>query len=354
MLMSSTAGHAAGNVDAGRKLFGQCAACHAVGKTAGHQFGPMLNGVMERPAASADGYSYSDALKQAAQNGLVWDEPSLDAFLESPMTYVVGTKMAFAGMRDEAQRQDMIAFLQQIDSSGSGATATVEPPAANSLVSESSAPEAQRPLARDTTVPEHGVLHLGRLALPEEVAAWDIDIRPDGLGLPTGSGSVETGGQIYDAQCAVCHGVFGEGAGRWPVLAGGFDTLSDERPEKTIGSYWPYVSTVYDYVRRAMPFGNARSLSDDDVYALTAYLLYLNDQVSEDFTLSTDNFASITLPNVDNFIADDRMEEVHYASREEPCMQDCIPGEATVTQRARVLDVTPDNGDDDNAGGGID
>lgn len=84
-------------------------------------------------------------------------------------------------------------------------------------------------------------LVLGRAALPEEIAAWDIDIRPDGLGLPVGSGNAWDGGEIYEAQCAYCHGTFGEAVGAWPVLAGGHGSLADEHPEKTIGSYWPYL-----------------------------------------------------------------------------------------------------------------
>jgi cytochrome c len=191
---------------------------------------------------------------------------------------------------------------------------------------------------------------LGRVALPEEIAAWDIDVRPDGQGLPEGSGTVAEGEEIYTAQCAYCHGDFGEGIDRWPVLAGGQGSLTNERPEKTIGSYWPYLSTVYDYVRRAMPFGNARSLSDDEVYAVTAYLLYLNDIVEdEDFELSRENFTEIRLPNEAAFIPDDRLSEPHYAAAGEPCMTDCIAGAAEISMRAAVLDVTPDG--DAGAGG---
>ncbi len=201
-----------------------------------------------------------------------------------------------------------------------------------------------------------GKLGIGRVATPEEVAAWDIDVRPDGQGLPEGRGTVSEGMAVYDENCASCHGDFGEAIDRWPVLAGGRGTLEAERPEKTIGSYWPYLSTVYDYVRRAMPFGNARSLSDDDVYALTAYLLYLNDLVDdEEFELSKENFTSIKLPNEENFIDDDRLEEPHYADKSEPCMTDCKPGKAEITMHAAVLDVTPeDAGNKDAPAGGID
>lgn len=184
---------------------------------------------------------------------------------------------------------------------------------------------------------------LGRIATDEEVTAWDIDVRPDGQGLPVGRGTVEEGITVYDEQCAVCHGDFGEAIGRWPVLAGGQGTLEDDRPEKTVGSYWPYLSTVYDYVKRAMPFGNARSLSDDEVYALTAYILYLNDIVDDEaFELSNENFTDVRLPNEDNFIDDDRLSEPHYAENREPCMENCIEGKAEITMHAAVLDVTPD------------
>lgn len=182
---------------------------------------------------------------------------------------------------------------------------------------------------------------LGRAALPDEIAAWDIDVRPDGLGLPEGRGNALDGEEIFTEQCAACHGDFGEAVGRWPVLAGGQDTLTSDRPVKTIGSYWPYLSTVYDYVNRAMPFGNAQSLSNDEVYAITAYLLYLNDLVEDDFELSHENFAEVRLPNEDSFYLDDR-EELELASFSgEVCMENC-KDDVRITMRARVLDVTPD------------
>ncbi|MBA2127460.1 cytochrome C [Hyphomicrobium methylovorum] len=192
---------------------------------------------------------------------------------------------------------------------------------------------------------------LGRLATEDEIAAWDIDIRPDGVGLPKGKGTAAQGEQIYGDHCAVCHGDFGEATGRWPPLAGGAGTLTAERPLKTIGSYWPYLSTVYDYVRRAMPFGNARSLSNDDVYALTAFLLQLNDVIQdENFELSDKNFTSIHLPNEKNFIDDDRLSEPNYVKNEEPCMSNCKPDKAKISAHAAVLDVTPENSDDKEDG----
>ena len=182
-------------------------------------------------------------------------------------------------------------------------------------------------------------LGLGRVATENELKAWDIDIRPDGSGLPVGSGSVLSGEETYTENCASCHGDFGEGIDRWPELAGGFDTLDSEDPVKTIGSYWPYLSTVWDYVHRAMPFGNSQSLTDDDVYSITAYILYLNDLVEEDFELSNENFSSISLPNETNFFHDNRntLENKQFVKR---CMQNCKQ-DVKITKRAVVLNVTP-------------
>jgi S-disulfanyl-L-cysteine oxidoreductase SoxD len=193
-----------------------------------------------------------------------------------------------------------------------------------------------------------GKLNLGREALPEEIAAWDIDVRPDGAGLPEGRGTVARGMEIFDERCASCHGEFGEGAGRWPELAGGQGTLKSEDPVKTIGSYWPYLSSAFDYVHRAMPFGDAQSLAPDETYALIAYLLYLNDIVTdESFELSRENFTSIRLPNEVNFFDDPRPDAKNIRDGE-PCMTDCKET-VEITKRARVLDVTPDEDSDNGA-----
>ncbi|WP_137699983.1 c-type cytochrome [Marimonas lutisalis] len=186
-------------------------------------------------------------------------------------------------------------------------------------------------------------LGLGRTATPDEVAAWDIDVRPDGLGLPEGSGSVMDGEELYSEKCSVCHGDFGEAVGRWPVLAGGQDSLTNERPVKTIGSYWPYLSTVWDYVHRAMPFGDAQSLTDDEVYAIVAYLMYLNDLVDDDFVLSKENFLEVPLPNEANFFMDDRADgELKEFAKAEVCMSDCKDA-VEITARAAIIDVTPED-----------
>jgi cytochrome c len=275
--------------------------------------------------------------------------------------------MAFAGLKQDDEQANMIAYLATFsgdaggdaaasnaapaddaskqaasDSGAAAANAAATPPAAAEAAHAGSASEGQAAAGL--------VLGLGRAATDEEIAAWDIDIRPDGLGLPVGKGTVSDGEPIYEAQCASCHGDFGEAVDRWPLLAGGHGSLQDDRPVKTIGSYWPYPSTIFDFIRRAMPFGNARSLSDDEVYALTAYVLYLNDVVTdEEFELSNENFASVKLPNEPNFVADDRLSEPHYVDKSEPCMENCIPGAPQISMHAAVLDVTPEDSNDDEA-----
>ena len=185
-------------------------------------------------------------------------------------------------------------------------------------------------------------LGIGREATAAEIKAWDIDVRPDGQGLPQGKGTAAQGEDLFQTQCASCHGEFGEGKDRWPVLAGGHGSLRHDRPDKTIGSYWPYASTIFDYVKRAMPFGNAQSLSNDEVYAVTAYLLQMNDIIKDaKFELNEKTLPAIKMPNAGQFYDDDReTSEKHFWNRK-PCMKDCKK-EATVLNRASVLDVTPD------------
>lgn len=182
---------------------------------------------------------------------------------------------------------------------------------------------------------------LGRAALPQEIAAWDVSVEPNGTGLPPGSGDVLTGEDLWVDNCASCHGDFGEGAGAFPVIAGGIGTLTAARPVKTVGSYWPYLSTVWDYVHRSMPFGNAQSLSPDEVYAITAYILYSNGLVEDDFVLSRENFLEVEMPNADGFIIDDRDQTEVPRFTVEPCMSDCAPPQR-ITRRATDLQSTPE------------
>ena len=183
--------------------------------------------------------------------------------------------------------------------------------------------------------------NLGKLATKEEIAGWDIDVRPDGLGAPIGSGTALIGEEIYTEQCAACHGDFGEGADRWPALVGGEDSLASHNPEKTTGSYWPYASTMYDYIYRAMPYGVAQSLSHDETYEIVAYLLYMSDIIDEDFVLSEKNIGEIEMPNRNGFLLPDPRPDI-VNTNGLPCMKNCNVS-TNVIGRARDIDVTPDD-----------
>ena len=183
--------------------------------------------------------------------------------------------------------------------------------------------------------------NLGQIATKEEVAGWDIDVRPDGLGAPIGSGTALIGEEIYTEQCAACHGDFGEGADRWPALVGGEDSLASHDPEKTTGSYWPYASTIYDYVYRSMPFGEAQSLTYDETYKIVAYLLNMNDIIDEDFILSNDNIGKIKMPNRNGFLLPDPRPDVTNLNGN-PCMKNCNTP-TKIIGKARDIDVTPED-----------
>ena len=186
--------------------------------------------------------------------------------------------------------------------------------------------------------------NLGKIATKEEIAGWDIDVRPDGMGAPIGSGTALLGEEVYTEQCAACHGDFGEGADRWPPLAGGEGSLNTHDPEKTTGSYWPYASTIYDYVYRAMPFGVAQSLSYDETYQIVAYLLYMSDIVDEDFVLSEKNIGEIEMPNRNGFLLPDPRPDI-LNTNGQPCMNNCNVS-TKIIGKARDIDVTPE---DDNS-----
>ena len=143
----------------------------------------------------------------------------------------------------------------------------------------------------------------GRPATPAEIALWDIDVGPDGQGLPDGSGTVARGKELYQQNCEVCHGTNGVG-GLYDRLAGGRGSLTTDKPIKTIGSYWPYAPTLFDYIRRAMPFPAPGSLSNDDTYALVAYLLSLNEILPADGKVDRQTLPKIAMPNRDGFVPD--------------------------------------------------
>lgn len=183
---------------------------------------------------------------------------------------------------------------------------------------------------------------IGQAATREQIAGWDIDVRPDGEGAPPGKGSVKDGEKIYLDRCAACHGEFGESAGRWPQLAQGKGTLASNDPVKTVGSYFPYLSSVFDYVRRAMPFGDAQSLKNDELYAVVAFVLNLNDIVDDKFVLSKETWSQVKMPNENGFYDDDREKTEKAFWNAKPCMKDCRPP-VKITGHAAVIDVTPED-----------
>ncbi len=167
---------------------------------------------------------------------------------------------------------------------------------------------------------------IGRAATPAEIAAWDIDVRPDGVGLPAGHGSVAEGRDLYDAKCASCHGEFGDN-NQYLQIAGGVGSLATAQPVRTTGSKLNHATTLWDYINRAMPFQAPKSLRVDEVYALTAYVLFLNDIVPETAVLDRDGVVALKLPNRDGFNPQhgfrsrDGTPDVHNTA----CLQNCAP-----------------------------
>ena len=192
-----------------------------------------------------------------------------------------------------------------------------------------------------TSFSEKRKFNIGKIASKQEISGWDIDVRPDGLGAPIGSGDAITGEEVYAERCAACHGDFGEGIDRWPELVGGSETLSSHDPVKTTGSYWPYASTIYDYIYRSMPFGEAQSLTHDETYKIVAYLLNMNEIIEEDFVLSHKNIGLIKMPNRNGFLLPDPRPDVSNVNGN-PCMKNCeVP--TKIIGKARDIDVTPED-----------
>lgn len=157
-------------------------------------------------------------------------------------------------------------------------------------------------LAASTPSPD-----LGRTPSAAELAAIDISIPPDGRGLPAGSGAVDQGRAVYAAKCQACHGAGGAG-GSADRLTGGVGSLASPKPVKTVASYWPYATTVFDYVRRAMPLTAPQSLTNNEVYAVTAYLLSLDGIVAQDAVLDAAALPRVRMPNRDGFVSWEPME----------------------------------------------
>ena len=143
--------------------------------------------------------------------------------------------------------------------------------------------------------------NLGRPATPAEIAGWDISIPPDGTGLPPGSGTPDQGAVVYTQKCQSCHGEKGAGKPN-DQLVGGQGTLTSTNPVRTIGSYWPSATTVFDYVRRAMPYTESKSLANEEVYAVTAYLLHLNGIIGAQDVMNAHTLPQVKMPNRDHFM----------------------------------------------------
>lgn len=168
--------------------------------------------------------------------------------------------------------------------------------------------------------------HIGRAATPAEISGWNIDVRGDGVGLPKGQGSVGQGEKVYDAHCAMCHGTFGD-SNQYMQLAGGVGSLKTDTPQSTVGSLLNEASTLFDYINRAMPFPHSKALTPDEVYAVTAYVLNLNNVVPDDFVANSETLPKVEMPNKDGF---ERFWALSYVTgKGKPdtdnttCMHDC-------------------------------
>ncbi|WP_299649538.1 c-type cytochrome [uncultured Tateyamaria sp.] len=261
---------------------------------------------------------------------------------------VLGAAFALMNRDYAADKIDTLETrVEQVSAQATSATEKARAEAARAAELEQQVAEIQAVasggLIAEPAPDADGRYGLGRAALPEEIAAWDVDVLPDGRGLPEGSGDVWTGEEVFVDNCASCHGDFAEGVDNWPVLAGGFDTLADKDPVKTVGSYWPYLSTVWDYVHRSMPFGGAGTLTNDETYAIVAYILYSNDMVDDDFVLSRETFTDVEMHNADGFVVDDRAQTEYAEWRTEPCMENC-KDEVEITMRSVFLVETPPEG----------
>lgn len=178
---------------------------------------------------------------------------------------------------------------------------------------------------------------VGTVPTPAQIAGWAIAVRPDGQGLPPGHGSVEQGADVYSQQCAACHGTFGEGEGRFPKLAGD-GSLTGNRPEPTVGNFWPYATTLWDYINRAMPFPMPHSLTPDQVYAITAYILNLNNIVPSDFVADQNSLPKVKMPNQSGFIWKDPRPDTDNPE----CMSHCVnPASVKIAGTTEGKNLTP-------------
>ena len=153
----------------------------------------------------------------------------------------------------------------------------------------------------------------GQPAADEQIAGWDIDILPDGTGLPPGSATIEDAKRAYEKYGAAFHGPNGEGTDAAPRLVGGIGSLDTDDPVKTVGSYWPYAPTVFDFIRRAMPASAPQTLTNDEYYALTAWVLWANGLIDDDAVIDQDTLPQVQMPNRDGFTSPDPRPDVENA-----------------------------------------
>ena len=175
----------------------------------------------------------------------------------------------------------------------------------------------------------------GQAISAEDIKPWDIDINPDGIGLPQGQATADEGEEVYLQKCAACHGEFGEGVGRFPSLIGEVGDLTAERAHKSVGGFWPYSTTLWDYINRAMPFGNAQSLTPDEVYGVVAYILSMNEIIESDMVINAKILPTIKMPNRAGFIHAET-SDINVPV----CMTNCVTDisiKTTANQKNKVL-----------------
>lgn len=183
-----------------------------------------------------------------------------------------------------------------------------------------------------------GYYGIGTVPSAAQIAGWTIAVPPGGADLPSGSGTAAAGAAVYASDCAMCHGAFGEGAHDYPALAGGVGSLGGSSPERTVGSYWPYATTVWDYINRAMPFYAPHTLKPDQVYALTAYILNMNGVTRSDWVADAASVPLVRMPNRDGFDWSDPRPVTHNTA----CMEACVrPSSIRITSSAVTMHLTP-------------
>ncbi|MGH7067753.1 MAG: c-type cytochrome [Acetobacteraceae bacterium] len=193
-------------------------------------------------------------------------------------------------------------------------------------------------LAHDRPRHPPGYFGIGTTPSAAEIAGWSIAIPPDGAGLPPGQGSVAAGGKLFESSCAVCHGSFGEGNNGYPQLVGGVGSLGSASPQRTVGSYWPYATTLFDYIDRAMPFLAPHTLKPDQVYSLVAWILNANGIVAADWIADADSVPLVRMPAVAHWNWRDPRPVTHNQA----CMSDCAnPETIHITSTAVGKHLTP-------------